>query len=546
MKYRRIIISILSTALLLGGTSACSNDDSTPEVSPVVQPENGNDNSDDNEETQGLPEYPAPDRSTVAAFPGAEGAGKNTSGGAGGAVYVVTSLADDGTPGTLRHAIEQSGKRTVVFAVGGVIALKKQLVVRNDDITIAGQTAPGAGICLKDYTLRVNASNVIIRFIRCRMGDETQTNDDAMNGYQDTYPGKSNIIIDHCSMSWSTDECASFYGNTNFTMQWCIISESLWHSVHEKGEHGYGGIWGGTPATFHHNLLAHHSNRTPRLCGSRYSKREDKESVDLCNNVIYNWTGEGAYAGEGGKYNLLNNYYKPGPASAAQGTHARFFTAYVDAGKDNQAAGIYGRFYLSGNIMDGTCAGLTDKQLTEISNANTDNTSSTAFVVKDERDKATIKTAVQASDLLANSRFGTLANYDFVESAQEAYESVLTYAGAWSCGWNRDNGFTTPRRDKIDIRIVNETRKGTFSTTASNGGGNGLIDSQTDTPEQWGEYTFVTSTLTDTDKDGMPDEWEIAQGLNPNDATDGIKYNLSTDYTNLEVYLNSLVKSLIH
>lgn len=546
MKYRRIIISILSTALLLGGTSACSNDDPTPEVSPVVQPENGYDDSDDNEETQGLPEYPAPDRSTVAAFPGAEGAGKNTSGGAGGAVYVVTSLADDGTPGTLRHAIEQSGKRTVVFAVGGVIALKKQLVIRNDDITIAGQTAPGAGICLKDYTLRVNASNVIIRFIRCRMGDEARTNDDAMNGYQDTYPGKSNIIIDHCSMSWSTDECASFYGNTNFTMQWCIISESLWHSVHEKGKHGYGGIWGGTPATFHHNLLAHHSNRTPRLCGSRYSKREDKESVDLCNNVIYNWTGEGAYAGEGGEYNLLNNYYKPGPASAAQGIHARFFTAYVDAGKKNQAAGIYGRFYLNGNIMDGTCAGLTDKQLTEISNANANNTSSTAFVVKDERDKATIETAVQASDLLANSRFGTLANYDFVESAQEAYESVLTYAGAWSCGWNRDNGFTTPRRDKIDIRIVNETRKGTFSTTASNGGGNGLIDSQTDTPEQWGEYTFVTSTLTDTDKDGMPDEWEIAQGLNPNDATDGIKYNLSMDYTNLEVYLNSLVKSLIH
>lgn len=546
MKYKSMIMAVLSAALVAGGTSACSDDDPTPEKSPVVQPGNGDDEPNNNEETDGLPEYPTPNRSAICAFPGAEGAGKYTTGGAGGTVYVVTSLADDGTPGTLRHAIEQSGKRTVVFAVGGVIALKKQLVVRNDDITIAGQTAPGAGICLKDYTLRVNASNVIIRFIRCRMGDETQTNDDAMNGYQDTYPGKSNIIIDHCSMSWSTDECASFYGNTNFTMQWCIISESLWHSVHEKGEHGYGGIWGGTPATFHHNLLAHHSNRTPRLCGSRYSKREDKESVDLCNNVIYNWTGEGAYAGEGGKYNLLNNYYKPGPASAAQGTHARFFTAYVDAGKDNQAAGIYGRFYLSGNIMDGTCAGLTDKQLTEISNANANNTSSTAFVVKDERDKGTIETVVQASDLLANSRFGTLANYDFVESAKEAYESVLTYAGAWSCGWNRDNGFTTPRRDKIDIRIVNETRKGTFSTTASNGGGNGLIDSQADTPEQWGEYTFVTSTLTDTDKDGMPDEWEIAQGLNPVDATDGIKYNLSTDYTNLEVYLNSLVKSLIH
>ena len=342
------------------------------------------------------------------------------------------------------------------------------------------------------------------------------------------------IIIDHCSMSWSTDECASFYGNTNFTMQWCILSESLWHSIHEKEAHGYGGIWGGSPATFHHNLLAHHSNRTPRLCGSRYSNRADVEKVDLCNNVIYNWTNEGAYGAQGGYYNIMNNYYKLGPASAKDKTHARFFTAYIDDGKNAQDAGVFGYFYVNGNIMDNTCVDLSGEQQKEIASANANNISSTAFKVKnDER---------TSSDLLLDMRIDILSDYSFMQSATDAYETVLAYAGAWTCGW-KDNEYIIPERDKIDRRIVSETANGTYSTNASKGGGYGLIDSQVDTIEKWDEYITATSSLVDTDKDGIPDGWEIAKGLNPNDASDGAKYNLSAAYTNLEVYLNGLVEN---
>ena len=458
----------------------------------------------------------APDRSKVPAFPGADGAGKYTTGGAGGVVYTVTSLADDETEGTLRWAIRKKGPRTIIFAVSGIIELQSPLKINNGDLTIAGQTAPGDGICLKNYTMSVQADNVIVRFIRSRMGDDIkQKGDDAMNGFKH----HRNIIIDHCSMSWSTDECASFYDNSNFTMQWCIISESLANSIHEKGSHGYGGLWGGQPATFHHNLLAHHTNRTPRLCGSRYTGKPEEEKVELFNNVIYNYGSDGAYAGEGGSYNFLANYYKPGPFTATKGSYKRLFTAYADDGKNKNAAGTHGVFYFNDNYVDPSCPKLSDKQKADIYKIQRDN--SYGLIIK--------KDFAPEKELLTEKPFN-IAEHTSLQSARKAYKSVLDYAGA------------SLKRDVIDTRIVEETRKGNYTYEGSHGSTNGMIDRPADVGG-WPAYKSEKAPQ-DTDKDGMPDEWEKNNGLNPNDITDGAKYSLNAQYTNLEVYINSLVNHL--
>ena len=514
---KRLIKLSMSSLALFFGLMACGSDNPSSDITTGGQTgNNGSQTGTTGSENNKLTEYATPDRSKIAAFPGADGAGKFTTGGAGGTVLTVTSLADDGSKGTLRWAINQTGPRTIVFAVGGIIELKSALRVKNGDVTIAGQTAPGDGICLKNYTFGIQADNVIVRFIRSRMGaDIKQDGDDAMNAFK----GNDRIIIDHCSMSWSTDECATFYKNTNFTLQWCLISESLANSIHEKGAHGYGGIWGGEGASFHHNLLAHHTNRTPRLCGSRYTGTPDKEKVELFNNVIYNYGSEGAYAGEGGSYNFLNNYYKPGPYTATKSTYNRLFTAYEDDGKNKNQKGVYGHFYFDGNYMDNTCDKLSDKQRKSLDNVNSDNT--VGLAMKSE--------FTDKSNLLATKAF-EIAEHASLQSAKDAFESVLSLAGA------------SYKRDAIDTRIVEETRKGTYTYEGTNGGTLGMIDKPSDVGG-WPNYANGTAAA-DTDGDGIPDKWEKKHGLNPNDKSDGAKCNLSPSYTNLEVYLNSLVEGL--
>lgn len=436
---------------------------------------------------------------TSPAFPGAEGFGRYTSGGRGGRVIYVTNLNDSGA-GSLREAVSATGARTVMFKVSGIIALNSDLKINNGDITIAGQTAPGDGICLKNYSVNVNADNVIIRYLRFRMGDQAQHEGDAIGGRN-----HKNIIIDHCSMSWSTDECASFYDNENFTLQWCMMSESLRVSVHDKGTHGYGGIWGGKKASFHHNMLAHHDSRNARFCGSRYSALPNLEMVDFRNNVLYNWGGNSAYAAEGGSYNLTNNYYKAGPATAS-GVNDRIISPSPDNGDNAQPAGVWGKFYVNGNYT-------TANSTTSGNNWNGVDPNPSS------KNKAELRVDTEYN-------FGEMTTH----SATNAYNRVLAYVGA------------SLKRDAVDARIVSEATNGTFTYNGSNGSSKGLIDTQSDVGG-WPAYNSTTAP-TDTDKDGMPDSWESANGLNSNNISDGTAYTLSTVYTNLEVYINGLVAAI--
>lgn len=441
--------------------------------------------------------------SQIPAFPGAEGFGMYTTGGRGGTVYYVNSLEDTiagdkkSKEGTLRWCLQRPGPKTILFKVGGIIRLKSMLKIP-DNTTLAGQSAPGDGICIADNTVKIDGDNVIVRFLRFRMGDLTGVEDDALKANR-----HKDIIVDHCSMSWSTDECASFYDNENFTLQWCILSESLRGSVHQKGNHGYAGIWGGQKASFHHNLLAHHDSRNPRMCGSRYTNKAEAELVDFRNNVVYNWGSNSGYAGEGGRYNFVNNYYKPTKNSSHPD---RIFSPNADEGANAQRKGVWGQFYLSGNYI-------------ENSPQTTDNNTLGFQPNPSSKDRL---------ELLVNDPFDV--GYINTDDAQIAYDKILAHAGA------------SYKRDKTDMRIIKETSEGLIPVRASANKGTrpGLIDSQQDVGG-WEIYQFnPQAVVVDTNIDGIPDGW-LDQNFSGKTATD-----MNEDgYTYLEVYLNDLVKDIV-
>ena len=453
------------------------------------------------------------------AFPGAEGGGMYTTGGRGGRIIHVTNLNDSGT-GSLRAAVEASGPRIVVFDVAGIIELSSKLRIRNGDLTIAGQTAPGDGICIKNYATVVEADNVIIRFVRFRLGDQGANADDG----EDAIWGRrqKDIIIDHCSMSWSIDECASFYGNSNFTMQWCILTESLRHSVHGKGSHGYGGIWGGENASFHHNLLANHDSRNPRFDHPEiYENPSDPDrrgNVDYRNNAVYNWGSNSTYGGEGGHFNMVGNYYRQGPASRDRAYFIDANGIYTSNGTD------YGYPYL---YMDGN-------HYVQYP----DMTAGDGVYWHDHGTNIPPDASRLLSSLLPISGPDGQTVYTTTHSAQDAFALICETGGA------------SLVRDEVDDRACLDAQSGTASYPD---GGNGSEGGIVDTPSAvggWPEYSADTENeandKTDTDGDGIPDWFEEKFGLDTeSDDSKAMTVDVKGRYTNIEMYLHYLVRDIV-
>ncbi|GEM_PF-989906 len=419
---------------------------------------------------------PLPAKAVPRAFPGAEGYGSVAVGGRGGKVLAVTNLNGSG-PGSLREAVEARGPRIVVFRVSGTV--EGSFKIKNDFITIAGQTASGDGICIKG-SLAIDASDVIIRYIRVRP-DPSAGEVDAITGR-----GKRNIILDHVSASWSSDEVLSLYRNENVTIQWCLISEACIKMVDGKDTgHRFGGIWGNSRGTYHHNLFAHNDSRNPRWAsGSKFN--------DYRNNVIYNWGYNSCYGGGAvadsdpslnfSTFNMVANYYKPGPAT--RDNVRRRIAAPVDAG------GV-GSWYVADNVVEG------------FPEVTADNWKGI--------DGGQYKRLEKPWDAMPIRQ----------ETAEEALRSVLERAGC-----------SRPYRDAVDRRVIGDVRAGTASC-----GSKGMIA----TPADVGGWPVLRSEAApaDSDQDGMPDRWETDHGLDPGDPSDGAKDRDGDGYTNVEEFLNA-------
>lgn len=412
------------------------------------------------------------------AFPTAEGFGKFTSGGRGGFIYKVTNLNDSGE-GSLRKGILKKGARIIVFEISGTIELKSELDINKGDLSILGQTAPGGGITIKGYPVTIKSDNIILRYIRFRMGDLNSIEGDAL-GCRNT----ENVIIDHCSISWGTDENASFYNNKNFTLQWSVISEALNKSIHTKGAHGYGGIWGGERASFHHNLIVSNNSRNPRFSGSKTTKNSENEFVDFRNNVIYNWGENSIYGGEKGTYNIINNYFKPGPA-----------TTISKLNRIVSPTEPYGKFYVDGNFI------YNDPKVTK------NNWDGGVQCEKPELTKLN-----QPIDISENIK---------TTNAEEAYLSVLRNAGS------------SINRDAVDKRVIKTVIDGNATFK------NGIIDSQ-DNVGGWPKLK-EKKAKPDSDGDGIPNKWERKLKLDCK-TEDAHLSTLNENYSNIEVYANLLLK----
>lgn len=474
------------------------------------------------------------------AFPGAEGYGRYATGGRGGKTYVVTSLEDCPenklVEGTFRWAVKQPGKKIVTFAVNGTIFLTSPLCLDSGDLTILGQSAPGEGICLADYPVTISCENAIIRYLRIRLGNRQVAYHEGDGfGLEEC----NNVIVDHCSFSWSIDECLSVSDASNVTISWCMIEQALCNAGHQKGSHGYGGNWGGHNVSYHHNLIVHCSSRVPRLGGDGFLATRD--FVDIRNNVFYNWGGQGCYGAEATEANLVNNYYKPGPHTDTRGlTYRKRIIALGLRSKSYvksypafaEVVDVWGDYYINGNVNadydDVTADNWTNGVYNQTSNGSDLDYTWTAAT----RDSIRLRSPREFMQVTTHS-------------AEEAYEMVLLYAGA------------SYHRDCLDEIMVYDTETRSATASGSNGSTDGIIDRQSDNGfsaavaqyKAWPILKAIAPENADSDGDGVPDKYENAWQLDSSDPADGAKIFNTTNanyngYSYTEVCQNSLNKSL--